>query len=265
NAYAVSKYANLIRLQTIPGDQLANKERVFVIGDIHGCLNEFNQLIQHIQYNPSKDQLILAGDLIAKGPANTGVIRRAKELGALCVRGNHDDKTIRFKTFELIHGTSSSGPPKAYMPEGDVLDRLKFKNEHLALSRKLDKDDYDYLSSCPSIMYLPSMNNSVVVHAGLDPMVTDLTQQQPVYVMSMRDIGDNGRPTDEKKVGTPWSNAWNQIQKESSHPITVYYGHDASRGLVVSPYTYGLDTGCVYGKSLTAIEIKSKHIYHVPC
>lgn len=133
DAYAVSKYANLIRLQTVHGDKLAKKQRVFVVGDIHGCLDEFNQLVEKIQYNPSTDQLILAGDLIAKGPSNTGVIRRAKELGALCVRGNHDDKAVRFKTYEMAHGTI--GPPKSYMPEGDVLDQLKFKNDHLPMSR----------------------------------------------------------------------------------------------------------------------------------
>ncbi|ORZ17069.1 Metallo-dependent phosphatase-like protein [Absidia repens] len=265
NGYAVSKYANLTRLQTVDAELLANKQRVFVVGDIHGCLDEFNQLIDQIQYNPSSDQLILAGDLIAKGPSNTGVIRRAKELQALCVRGNHDDKAIRFKTYERVNGPVSMDQPKAFLPEGDVPDPLKYKNAHLAMSRELSDEDYDYLTSCPSILHLPSMDNSVVVHGGLDPLISDLAQQQPVDVMTMRDISEDGQPTDEKKVGTPWATIWNQLQERSINPVTVYYGHDASRGLVVERFTYGLDTGCVYGKTLTAIEMKSKKIIDVPC
>lgn len=94
--------------------------------------------------------------------------------------------------------------------------------------------------------------------------MTNLPQQQPLTVMTMRDIMD-GHPTDEKKVGTPWTQTWNQAQEQSSSPITVYYGHDASRGLVQQRFSYGLDTGCVYGRALTAIEMKSKQTVSVPC
>lgn len=135
NGYAVSKFANLTRIQTISADALTNKQRIFVVGDIHGCLDEFNQLIDRIQFNPNTDQLILAGDMIAKGPSNTGVIRRAKELNALCVRGNHDDKAVRFKTYERLNGPIGTEEPDAILPEGDVPDPLKYKNKHLAISR----------------------------------------------------------------------------------------------------------------------------------
>ncbi|KAI8340779.1 Metallo-dependent phosphatase-like protein [Chlamydoabsidia padenii] len=264
NGYAVSNYANLTRIQTIEGDALVNKQRIFVFGDIHGCLDEFNKLVDQIQFNPSSDLIILAGDMIAKGPASSGVIRRAKELKALCVRGNHDDKAVRFKTYEKSHGSSGMDQPNEIMPEGNVPDPLKYKNAHLALSRDLSDDDYDYLVSCPAILHLPSLNNSVVVHGGLDPTVTDLAQQQPLNVMTMRDI-DEGHPTDKKKVGSPWADIWNQAQEHSNSPVNVYYGHDASRGLVIKPFTYGLDTGCVYGRNLTTIEMKSKQTFSVPC
>ncbi|ORZ22344.1 Metallo-dependent phosphatase-like protein [Absidia repens] len=202
--------------------------------------------------------------MIAKGPSNSGVIRRAKELKALCVRGNHDDKTVRFKAYERVNGPAGMDVPDSVMPEGAIPDPLKYKNGHLAISRELSDDDYDYLTSCPSILHLPKLNNSIIVHGGLDPTVNDLTQQQPLNVMTMRDILD-GHPTDEKKVGIPWTQAWNQAQENSSSPVTVYYGHDASRGLVQQRYSYGLDTGCVYGRALTAIEMKSKQTVSVPC
>lgn len=132
-AHPVSRYANLTRLQTY--NDLDKKDRVFVIGDIHGCADEFKQLVQAISYDPTKDVLILAGDLVYRGPDNVGVIRLAKQLGALCVRGNHDDKVIRLKTYELQHGIHAMQPASAVMPEGDVADPLTFGDDHMDIVR----------------------------------------------------------------------------------------------------------------------------------
>jgi predicted phosphodiesterase len=114
---------------------LQQKERFFVIGDVHGCVNELNALVTKLNYDPTKDQLILAGDLTAKGPDSGGVIRRAKELGAFCVRGNHDDKIVRLKTYELQNGQRAMAPPSATMPEGGVPDPLKYKNYHVPIAQ----------------------------------------------------------------------------------------------------------------------------------
>jgi hypothetical protein len=130
-AHAVSPYANLIRLKTYT--PASDNQRIFVMGDIHGCLKEMNQLLDKIQFQPKHDVLILTGDLVYRGEDSLGVIRRANELGALCVRGNHDDKVVRFKTFEIEHG--AGGPSEETMPEGQVGDPLKFKNKHSALAR----------------------------------------------------------------------------------------------------------------------------------
>ncbi|CAO3621867.1 unnamed protein product [Cunninghamella blakesleeana] len=255
NGYPVSRYANLTRIQTKFESELNKKDRIFVIGDIHGCVKELNDLINKIQFNPSKDQLILAGDMMSKGPDSNEVITRARELGAWCVRGNHDDKVIRFKNFESQEGINAMSDPKEIMPEGEVPDPLKFKNHHAALSRTISKENFEYLQECPSILRLPSLNNAVVVHV----------QQEPINVMTMRHIDEDGRPTDKKKIGEPWVNSWNQVQKQSNNPMTVYYGHDASLGLNLKEYSFGVDSGCVYGRKLSALEIRTKEITQVPC
>lgn len=132
-AHIVSSYANLTRVQTYPDMQ--DKKRVFVIGDIHGCAQEFQELVKAINYNPDQDQIILAGDLVYRGPDNVGVIRLAKKLNALCVRGNHDDKVIRLKNYEMQHGLDAMQPDDAIMPEGDVEDPLKFGDDHMDVVR----------------------------------------------------------------------------------------------------------------------------------
>ena len=128
-AKAVSSYSNLTRVRVY--HNLDQKDRIFIIGDIHGCADEFKQLVQKIQYNPERDQIILAGDLVYRGPDNVGVIRYAKEIGALCVRGNNDDITIRFKTYELRHGINAMQDKNAIMPEGDVKDPLPVGDDHM--------------------------------------------------------------------------------------------------------------------------------------
>lgn len=135
-AHAVSPFANLTRLATFspPTNQ---ESRIFVMGDVHGCLNEMNELLNKIQFQSNKDVLILTGDLVFRGQDSLGVIRRARELNAHCVRGNHDDKVIRLKGFQDKFGADAMSPPKKIMPEGDVGDPLKFKNKHVEIARSV--------------------------------------------------------------------------------------------------------------------------------
>ena len=119
--------SNLVRLKTFTPP---TGSRVFVMGDIHGCLDEMNELLKKIDFEPKKDVLILTGDLVFRGKDSAGVIQRARELNALCVRGNHDDKVVRFRGYMNKHGKDAMTSSRAVMPEGNVGDPLKFRNKH---------------------------------------------------------------------------------------------------------------------------------------
>lgn len=130
----------------------------------------------------------------------------------------------------------------------------------------MTQDDYDYLTSCPVILHLPFLNNTVVVHGGLDPNIPLLQDQVPYMVMTMRDIDKSNQTTSDNNVGIQWSQGWNDYQKMLTVNNTmIYYGHDASRGLNLRDYSFGVDTGCVYGKQLTAINIKTHELAQVSC
>ncbi|KAL7321797.1 hypothetical protein PS15m_001527 [Mucor circinelloides] len=263
--YPISPYAHMTTIVTNNDESLQQKENIYVVGDVHGCVSELDKLVTKLNFNQATDQLILAGDLTAKGPDSVGVIRRAKELGAFCVRGNHDDKVIRLKTYELEKGENAMYPLSATMPEGNVPDPLKFKNYHVAIAKNLTQDDYDYLASCPVMLHMPFLNNAVVVHGGLDPNINSLQDQIPYLVMNMRDIDNNG-PSPENNVGTQWGTVWNEKQQNLTMDNTeIFYGHDASRGLNLKNFTYGLDTGCVYGKQLTAMNVRTKVMTQIEC
>lgn len=69
--------------------------RILACSDIHGCFDEFDQLLLECKYSPNSDQLFLLGDYIDRGPNSRGVVQRARKLqqeyGVICLYGNHED------------------------------------------------------------------------------------------------------------------------------------------------------------------------------
>jgi bis(5'-nucleosyl)-tetraphosphatase (symmetrical) len=90
------------------------------------------------------------------------------------------------------------------------------------------------------------------------------TRQRAALVEA--EVERTARPSDRDvavpvhgRDGDPWAGVWNRWQDarvDDAHRMTVVYGHDAQAGLSVGPYTFGLDTGCVYGRELTALVIE---------
>ena len=76
------------------------EKRVICVGDIHGCLEEFDELLRTLQYNKEREQLILLGDLMDRGPDPVGCVRRARELDLACIMGNHEEKHLRWRRHE---------------------------------------------------------------------------------------------------------------------------------------------------------------------
>src|SRR5574337_897252 len=74
---------------------MENKKTI-IVGDIHGCIDEFNELLNTVSYNKENDRVILLGDLIDRGPDSIGVIRKACEMNLECVMGNHEHKFLKW-------------------------------------------------------------------------------------------------------------------------------------------------------------------------
>ncbi|KAI0065102.1 Metallo-dependent phosphatase [Artomyces pyxidatus] len=96
----------------------------------------------------------------------------------------------------------------------------------------------------------------------------------PWVVLNMRNLLKDKTVSRKTKSGTPWSEVWNSVMPRCSgyeiehkkdkddlpcHPSTVIYGHAAARGLDVKRWTIGLDSGCVYGRRLTAMVLDQPH------
>lgn len=205
--------------------------RTIVIGDVHGCLDELLALVARCGVTPD-DRVVLVGDLVAKGPDSAGVVQWARESGAEAVLGNHDAHVLR--TLDGAEG----GKPK-----------------HQAVATTLAAADAAWLRQRPLWLRPQGAPGHIVVHGGLVPGVP-LEQQARDHLINLRSITEDGRPS-KRIEGTPWAALW-------PGPEHVVFGHDAVRGLQRHPFATGLDTGCVYGRALTALVLPAGDLVSVP-
>jgi calcineurin-like phosphoesterase family protein len=199
--------------------------RTIVIGDVHGCLDELLALLARCQRSED-DRVVLVGDLVAKGPDSAGVVAWAREGGADAVLGNHDAHVLR-----------------AHDAPGEA------RQHHLQVAETLTPEDVAWLRARPLSLRLPESGRKpghVVVHGGLVPGVA-IEAQAREHLLNLRSIAADGRPS-KRIEGTPWGALW-------SGPEHAVFGHDAIRGLQRHAHATGLDTGCVYGRELTALVL----------
>lgn len=204
-------------------------QRTFIVGDVHGCLDELNALLRKAGWS-ADDRLVLVGDLVAKGPDSQGVVQRARELGALGVLGNHDDRVLKRR------------------------DGKGLKKHHADVAAVLTDPDWRYLEKLPLYLELDDAD-ALVVHGGLMPGVA-LREQERHVLLNLRSIDDRGRPSTRVSEGAPWVKSW-------KGPRTVVFGHDALRGLQQHRHGWGLDTGCVYGRELSGVWLPEGKLVQV--
>jgi bis(5'-nucleosyl)-tetraphosphatase (symmetrical) len=219
------------------------RKRIIIIGDVHGCYDELCQLLEKAQFESGKDTLILAGDFVNKGPKSAHVVRLARQLGARAVVGNHELLSLR---------------ARAVMDYEDRACRLT--NSKYAWTAELSSEDLSYLRGLPYTIRLPR-HHSLIVHAGLIPG-QPLNKQHPLSLVTTRNLvlerDDQGLReswlgTTDTARGVPWAARWHG-------PEHVYFGHSTRRSVQQRLLSTGLDTGCVYGGSLSAAVLNA-----MPC
>ncbi|KAG7361013.1 calcineurin-like phosphoesterase [Nitzschia inconspicua] len=210
--------------------------RVIAIGDVHGCIDELQDLLRECDYRPG-DLVVFLGDLVSKGPDSVAVVQMAREIGAIGVRGNHDFETVRW------HQAIKAGvdPPIAV-------------SEHFHIANSLTNADMKWMYSLPWYISSPDLG-ALFVHAGFVSGIR-LAKQNPRLMMNMRSILPDGTVTSKFFNNWPWARLWDG-------PQTVLFGHDADRGLQQYEHAIGLDTGCVYGGRLTACILPEKRLVSV--
>lgn len=208
--------------------------RTIFVGDVHGCADELGDLLDALKYAQGVDTLVVVGDLVARGPDSGGAVRRAREAGAIGVRGNHDEKVLLWWRAAQAHGRG-------------VADRkIRLSDRHRVAVGQLMDPEFEWLDSLP-LMKRFAAHNIVVVHAGVDPRHA-FEQQEAVNLLHIRSVDEHDRPT-RTLDGRPWARVW-------SGPEHIVFGHDARRALQLESFATGLDTGCCYGRALTALVLE---------
>lgn len=193
-------------------------DRTIIVGDVHGCRAELEALLARVAFS-SGDRLVFVGDLIARGPDSIGVLDVARRTGAVIVRGNHEQKLVEWR----------AGKCKSSLGE-----------THLEVAVAMRDVDWTLLETSPLWVDLPE-HDARIVHAGLVPGVA-MDDQDPHVLMHVRMV-------DAKPRGRVlWGAAYDG-------PPHVVFGHNALEGLQLHPWATGLDTGCVYGRALTAMVL----------
>lgn len=207
--------------------------RTVIIGDIHGCVDEFRDLVAKCGFRRGVDRVVLVGDLVAKGPDSAGVIDFALSIGAVGVMGNHDYNVLTYAngTPQFEHG------------------------HHEDVAASLTPAQLDYLRGLPLFMRIPE-HNVVVVHAGLRPGMRP-EDELPNVLMNIRSVLEDGSWYRHIDMGVPSGQAW-------PGPEHLVFGHDALRHLQQWDHATGLDTGCVYGGELTALVLPQWRLVRVP-
>lgn len=225
---------------------MANK-RTIIVGDIHGCIDELDELIKTLSYDKNSDRLILLGDLIDRGPDSVAVVARARAMDLECVMGNHDYKFLKW--------FRSAGS------RNDVYDRHPYYS-------KFSDADINYIARMSDYI---KTDNTVIVHGGLRAHIP-LAKQSKEDLYYIRYMDKDMRFVSLKKINKfgkeeLGAKFWTEFWKG---PESAVYGHNVHSYEIplieeVAPGVscYGLDTGCCFGGKLTALILETKEIVQV--
>lgn len=231
--------------------------RFIAIGDIHGCISEFRELVHLLNIQPG-DRVVCLGDFMDRGPDPVGCVRFAREQGFESVLGNHEEKHLKWRRNEaraLVDPKYKNGMKP--MPESE-----------LAENAALSDDDLAWLKSLPTI--LQPLPGYVVVHGGLFPG-TSLEDQDQEKILRLRYLTLEGksisRDHDSNTPVPPDGHHWTSLY---DGPNNVVYGHEPHA--LTEPRVchrpngttcYGIDTGCPFGGCLTALVVDGSDISFV--
>ena len=230
--------------------------RKIIFGDVHGCIEEFNELLEKLQLSPS-DQLYSIGDLIDRGPDSAAVVRRCKELSEFCsftlILGNHEEKFLRY----LHHLETKSG----------LEQQMKGTDDFPKLIEGIGEPEIQLLKKAYYTIQLEE-NNIVLVHGGLsETLKFPFPETYQFGVHSPKTFKGLDLLTKVRFL-TPQGNfvSLNEESENDRYWAEVYsgsfghifFGHqpflqDAPRKF---PHATCLDTGCVFGGWLSAVILE---------
>lgn len=220
--------------------------RHFIVGDVHGMLDELAALVEELDPSP-RDVFVFVGDLVDKGPQSAAVVKYVRRLSKYCkvvlVEGNHEEKHRRFRRSRNME--------------------LKGSEEIASITAQLSPEDVSFLNKAVPFYRIPKYD-VLVVHAGIPGDFLDFpkkveevysfsSKQQRRFSSVMRTRYVDARTGKMKSLGknTPADPFWAEVYDgRFGH---VVFGHEPWDDVAFFPHATGIDTAAVYGGALTAL------------
>ena len=212
-------------------------ERIFAIGDIHGCLDQLQRLMELVTINPERDTLVFIGDYIDRGPDSRGVVDYVLDLkermgNTVCLLGNHEHMLRDYLTDGPCGGLYlSNGGDATFASYGISAERDD-------AATRIPESHLEFFRSLPTYY---ETEEYIFVHAGMKPGIP-LEEQQNNDLLWIR---------------------YSFINSDHDFGKIVVFGHTPLMSVHVDDYKIGIDTGAVYGGVLTCLELPAMKLYQV--
>ena len=259
----------------------------YAIGDVQGCFDELRALLAQFGFDAERDCLWFVGDLVNRGPKSLEVLRFVRDLGerAVCVLGNHD--------LHLICVFEGCEKPRA----GDTLERvldapdarelvdwlrarplMHVERDHAMVhagllpqwsiekARTLAREVEQALLAPNHREFLAHMyggapdrwNEALVGWDRLRVLVNAMTRMRFCTLDGRMNVRAKGRDAPEGYL------PWFETRAERNEPMMVC-GHWSTLGLKLSARLAALDSGCVWGGSLSALRLQDGALFQLAC
>ena len=262
----------------------------YAIGDVQGCHEELRALLALLKFSPDRDRLWFVGDLVNRGPHSLETLRLVRALGdsAVVVLGNHDlhllavvhggHRKRRSDTLDAVLAAPDRDAllewlrtrPLAHSEAGDLLVHAGVVPQWtvavtLALAREvqavLERDPrrlFEHMYGNEPDQWSPQLSGVERLRFAINV----LTRLRVCTADGRVDLAQKGEPPPPPSPLRPWFT----FEARASREARIIFGHWSALGLVQSHGVVGLDTGCVWGGTLTALDLDAaRRPVSVPC
>jgi len=259
---------------------------VYAIGDIQGCYDPLRRLLDTLEFDPSCDTLWFVGDLVNRGPKSLEVLRYIKGLGesAITVLGNHDLHLLALEANAIEGGEHSESLQKLLdAPDaGELCEWLRHRplahydvglntmmvhagthptwsvRKTMARAAEVENElqtgDFRILLEKMYGNTPTSWSGKLRGYKRLRFIINCLTRMRMITTNDRLNFSHNGAPWHARKNLLSWYVAEGRATAETR----VVFGHWSQLGLIVTPDLISVDTGCVWGRQLTAVRLDKR-------
>lgn len=264
----------------------------YLVGDVQGCCDALDRLLAETGFSPSRDRLLVLGDLVNRGPASLATLERLRGLGAsaVCLLGNHDLHLLAVaEGVRPAHRSDSFGDVLASPQRAAWLDWLRARPlaarfgdwlcVHAGVVPQWSADDTLALArEVSTLLAGPDLRGVLERMYGNEParwrddlVGPDRWRCVINALTRIRFCAADGtmefRTKDGSAAAPPGYMPWFDVPGRRTAGVPIAFGHWSTLGLVQRPDLLALDTGCVWGGTLTAARVDGgrREIVQVAC